>query len=79
VRKATRKDVLFALEYGHERLIKTIVVGARTPDQWSLSESGAEVEAKMARELVNDPHIVALEDGLFPGMSQQFEWRSEAA
>lgn len=82
MKKATRKDVLFALEYGHERLVKTIVVNGganRYPDHWNLSQSGVEVPAPIAREVVNDPHIVEADSGLFPGMAQSFVWRSEAA
>ena len=77
--KATRKDVLYALQYGHERLIKTIVPGGgKDPDEYSLSGSGIQVDRKIAREILNDPHVVAAEDGLFPGMSQTFTWRDAA-
>lgn len=77
--KATRKDVLYALQFGHERLIKTIVAGGgKSPAEFSLSGSGLRVEPKVAQEVMSDPHIVPLEDGLFPGDSQTFEWREVA-
>jgi len=77
--KATKKDLIYALQFGHERLIKTIVPGGgRNCDEYSLSGSGIQVDVKAARELLNDPHVVASEDGLFPGMSQTFVWRDVA-
>lgn len=78
-RKATRKDVLYALQFGHERLIKTIQPAAKNPDTYALSVSGVTVEPGIARDILNDPHVRPLEDGLFPGFSQQFEWVDEAA
>lgn len=77
-RKATRKDVLYALQFGHERLIKTIQPLAKNPDTWALSHSGLPVDASIARDVCADPHVIPLEDGLFPGFSQQFEWRDVA-
>ena len=78
--KATRKDVLYALQYGHERLIKTIVpAGGKDPDEYSLSGSGVRVDRKVARELLSDPHVVVADQGLFPGMAQSFVWKDEAA
>ena len=78
--KATKKDVLYALQFGHEKLIKTIVPGGgKNPDEYSLSGTGIQVDRKIARDLLTDPHVVAQEDGLFPGMSQSFAWKDEAA
>jgi hypothetical protein len=77
--RATRKDVLYALQYGHEKLIKTFVPGGgRNPDEYSLSGSGVTVERKVARELLNDPHLVPADEGLFPGSAQSYEWREVA-
>lgn len=81
-KKATRKDVLYALEYGHERLIKTIVIGntgSKNPDHYTLSVSGWEVPPGIAREILSDPHVFEADRGLFPGMGQSFEWRAFAA
>lgn len=77
--KVTRKDVLYALQFGHEKLIKTFVPGGgRNPDEYSLSGTGVPVDRKVARELLCDPHIVPADDGLFPGMSQSYEWKEVA-
>lgn len=79
MKKATRKDVLFALEYGHEKLVKTIVYNAKPPDQYTLSGSGIEVPAGIARDILSDPHMIPADAGLFPGMAQSFIWQDLAA
>lgn len=81
MKKATHKDVLFALEFGHEKLIKTIVINntaSRNPDHYTLSRSGLDVPYGIAHEVINDPRVVEADSGLFPGMSQSFAWKETA-
>lgn len=77
---ATLKDVRYALEFGGERLLRTYVQDERTKHgtQYTLSKTGILVKPDVATAILSDPHIVAAEDGLFPGHSQQFEWREPA-
>ncbi len=72
--KGTAKDIRYALEYGGEKLLKTIREGK--PVQWTFARSGLPVDTKEAERFIqSDPHVYAMEDGLFPGHSQTFGWR----
>jgi hypothetical protein len=79
-RSATIKDVRYALEFGGERLLRTYSHDERMKGgaQFTLSRSGAPVAADIAAEVLADPHVQEMNDGLLPGHSQQFEWRADA-
>lgn len=71
----TEKDVRYAVQFGRERILKTLVGGGREPVAFSLSGSGRQIPPKLASKVLSDPHMRPIEDGLFPGHSQQYEWR----
>lgn len=79
-KSVTRKDALYALQFGGERLLRTYVHDERTRGGavFSLSKTGLRVDPNIASALLSDPHVLPIEDGLFPGHSQQFEWRDSA-
>lgn len=76
---ATLKDVRYALEFGGERLLRTYSQDDRLRGGvlFTLSKTGTTVAAPVASTILADPHVIPVEDGLFPGHSQQFEWRAE--
>ena len=76
----TFKDVLYALQFGGERLLRTYTQDERQKNctQYSLSKTGLIVKASVAHQALANPNIVATGDGLFPGHSQQYEWREHA-
>lgn len=76
---ATIKDVRYALEFGGERLLRTYTHDERAKGgaSFTLSRTGVPVPSPVAASILADPHVAAVEDGLFPGHSQQFEWRGE--
>src|SRR5690606_3437654 len=76
---ATLKDVRYALEFGGERLLRTYTHDERQKGgvRFTLSRTGVPVSAPVASAILADPHVIAIEDGLLPGHSQQFEWRGE--
>lgn len=75
MRALTEKDVRYAVQFGRERILKTLIGGGREPAAFSLTGSGKPIPPKLASKVLSDPHMHAVEDGLFPGHSQQFEWR----
>jgi hypothetical protein len=77
-KSVTLKDVRYALEFGHERLIKTITHGKRDPAEYHLDPSGYQVSGKIAQQIINDADIEAIEDGLFPGNPQTYVWKERA-
>lgn len=80
VKPATKKDVLYALQFGGERLLRTYTHDERLKGGalFSLSKTGKPVGTDIANDILSDPHVALVEDGLFPGHSQQFEWRDSA-
>lgn len=75
---ATLKDVRYALEFGGERLLRTYSHDERHKGgvEWSLSKTGVMVRGDVAAAVMADPHVQPTNDGLFPGHSQQWEWRA---
>lgn len=57
--KATLKDVIYALEYGHEQLI-----GSASPRglRWSLSVSRIAVDGHTVDQARLDPNVISLGD-----------------
>jgi len=76
----TKKDVIYALQFGGERLLRTYSQDERLKSgtHYTLSKTGLPVKADIAMFILSDPHVVAVGDGLFPEHSQQFEWRETA-
>lgn len=72
--KATFKDILYALEYGGESLLKTFnhVTGQQ---YWTFAKSGRPVDKDAANKFMADPHCAPNNDGLFQTDSQSFGWR----
>jgi len=70
-KSATRKDVLYALQFGGERLLRTYVHDERPKGGavFSLSKTGIRVDPNIATTLLADPHLTPIKDGLFPGHS----------
>jgi len=77
-KSATIKDVMFALQYGGERLLRTYSHDSKGKGEtaYNLSRTGISVPVKIANEVLSLPDVVPSEDGLFPGHTQQYEWRS---
>ncbi len=76
---ATLKDVRYALEFGGERLLRTYTHDERQKGGGTFHPEPyrVPVPAPVASAILADPHVIAIEDGLLPGHSQQFEWRGE--
>ena len=72
--KATLKDILYALEYGGETLLRTIRHDKGSSD-WSFKRSGMPVDGKAAERFMQSGHCEPMNDGLFPGSSQTYGWR----
>lgn len=62
-RKATEKDVRFALEYGKERLIRTIVNGGKF--EYTVSPSNLNVPEPIFQKLQRDGFLEVYDHGLF--------------
>jgi hypothetical protein len=77
-RKVTVKDIRYALQFGGERLIKTFSQDGRRGIQYSLSPSGRMLDGEAMRFVLSSPNIVAVDDGLLPGISQTFIWQEVA-
>lgn len=74
-RKATEKDVRFALEHMGERLIKTIVMGEGKA-LYTVSPSNLDVPQAVFQKLERDGFLEPYDNGLFPGHTQSFKARS---
>lgn len=76
----TKKDVIYALQFGGERLLRTYSQDERMKGgtHYTLSKTGLPVKADIALFILSDPHVIPVGDGLFPDHSQQFEWRERA-
>ena len=72
--KATLKDILYALEYGNEKLLQTIRADKGSSD-WSFVRSGMPVDPGAAQRFMQSGHCQPMDDGLFPGSSQTYGWR----
>lgn len=73
----TVKDVLYALQFAGERLLRTHQMDERRNNgiAFTLSKSGLPVPPKVAQTVMQSEHIAPCEDGLFIGHTQQYEWR----
>jgi hypothetical protein len=73
----TKKDVIYALQFGGERLLRTHCHDERLRGgtHYTLSKTGLPVRPDIATFILSDPHVVPCNDGLFPEHSQQFEWQ----
>lgn len=74
---ASAKDVIYALQFGGEKLLRTYSHDSRGKGvtAYNLSKSGITVPVKIAAEVMTLPTVVSANDGLFPGHTQQYEWR----
>lgn len=78
-KEATKKDVLYALQFGGEKLLRTHDRDERRNNGivYTLSKSGYPVKPSVAYSVTQDHHVVSCDDGLFPGHTQQYEWRGD--
>lgn len=72
--KATYKDILYALEYGDEILLKTFN-HATGQQYWTFGKSGLPVDKDAANKFMSNPHCAPRMDGLFQTDSQSYGWK----
>lgn len=72
--KATAKDIEYALQYGKEKLLKTIN-HERGNVYWTFAGTGRPVDNTAAQRFMANPHCMPMQDGLFEHDSQSFGWR----
>lgn len=72
---ATYKDICYALEFGGERLIRTFSEERRKA-LWTFQKTGNPVDPRDAQKFMQSPNCLPLNDGLFPGSSQSYAWKS---
>jgi hypothetical protein len=76
-RQATEKDVRFALEYGREILIRTVVTG-KGKFTYTISPSNFDVPEKVFQKLEREGYFETRDQGLFPGHPQSFQAKVRA-
>lgn len=76
--KATEKDVRYALEYGSDKLIRTIRNDGSGKFDYNLTPSNMSVTESIVHHLLNADFLEVADRGLFEGHPQSFRAKQHA-